>query len=154
MPSEQAHNIPYSTEDEYRDFQLIQPSMPSTTKRYSCVQINIVGAETLTVQTEQIVTFPREDYVAEARRFLREQLSLVRAHIEDILYRVEDVDREPGFIIDFLILIPESDRNVKRLIFSALGNLMRAYPHLLFDFRILKREGRKRSTVIPEGYTS
>lgn len=78
----------------------------------------------------------------------------MRAHIEDILHRVEEVDREPGFVIDFLILIPESDRNVKNAIFSALGNLTRAYPYLLFDFRIVKREERELSSVIPEGYTS
>ncbi len=137
-----------SVKEEDKGFQLIHPIPP-----YSSRQVNIVGRETLTVQTEQIVTFPRETHIAEARHFLRRQLGSVSS-IEDVLYRVEETNREPGFIIDFLILIPESDRNVKRSIFSALGNLMQAYPHLLFDFRIVKRNGRERSAVIPEGYTS
>ena len=132
--------------------QLVHPISPSSLGFYSSSQVNTIGPETLTVQTERIVTIPREVQVVEARQFLRAQLSSVSS-VEDILFRVEETDREPGFIADFLIIIPESDREVKRSIFSALGNLMRAYPHLLFDFRIVKRNGRELSSVIPEGYT-
>ncbi len=139
--------------EEDRNFQLIHPIPSSPLRLYSRGQVNTIGEGTLTVSTVQVITFPREPQVAEARQFLRRQLRSV-GNIEDILYRVEETDREPGFIIDFLILIPESDRDVKQSIFSALGNLMRAYPHLLFDFRIVKRNGRERSAVIPEGYTS
>jgi hypothetical protein len=137
------------TEDEF--IQLGCPILPSSMGFYSSNQVNILEKGTITLQTEQIVTFSRDLIITEARRFLQEQLRATS--IEDILYRIEATDRDPGFIVDFLIVIPESNRDTKRSIFSALGNLMRTYPHLLINFRIVKREGRDRNTVIREGYT-
>jgi len=141
------------------NYQLIHPTPPSPSSVYSNSQVNLVDKESITFSPmkapEGIVTILGlpEDQVTKAKQFLRNQLSSVR-RIEDILYKVNKINRDPGFIIDFLILVSDSDGDARRSIFSALGNLMRANPHLLFDFRIIKRKGRDREAIIPEGYQS
>jgi len=55
-------------------------------------------------------------------------------------YKIVEVDREPKFVVDLLIVIPEFNRNKKFTILSVIGNLMRRYQNLLFDFRILKKK--------------
>lgn len=141
------------------NYQLIHPIPPSSISVFSDWHVNLIDQESMTLSPmkafEQIVTIfgSREIQITNAKQFLRNQLSSV-SRIEDILHKLEEIDRDPGFIIDFLILVSDSDRDTKRSIFSALGNLMRANPHLLFDFRIIKRKGRDREAIIPEGYQS
>lgn len=138
---------------EEKVFQLVYPLESTPLSFYPSGQVNIIVEGTITTLTEQVVTLPRGSQAGAARDFLRRQLVSV-AGIEDILYRVEEVDRQPGFIIDFLILITDRNRDTKRSVFSALGNLMRTHPHLLFDFRIVSRGERDRGDIVPEGYVS
>ena len=118
----------------------------------STEQINTIGVGTLSVATEPLITFPRELHVTEAVQFLRDQLHSER-DVESIMYRVNEVDHGPGFVIDLLVLTPETTRDVRRSIFTALGGLMRAFPYLLFDFRIVRRRGRSREEIIPEDFS-
>jgi len=125
--------------------------------------------ENYTIETqleESIVTIPKEDsftrprqeikwvatildyanLVSDVMSFLKEQIGSVKFETH-AFYRTMDVEREPGFIIDLLIVIPDFDRNKKFTMLSVIGDLMRKYTNLLFDFRILKKK------EIPEEYS-
>ena len=85
--------------------------------------------------------------ISATQSFLRERLGSVEfeAHA---FHKIHEVDREPRYVIDILVAIPEYDRNRKFTILSIIGDLMREYPNLLFDFRITGESD------IPEGYSA
>jgi hypothetical protein len=84
--------------------------------------------------------------VSKARVFLRGAIESLGFETK-VFYRIVEVDREPKFVIDILIRIPEFNRNKKFAVLSVIGDLMRAYPNLLFDFRTARQE------EIPEGFS-
>ena len=97
-------------------------------------------------RTSLVTTFDTAELVSRARNFLKQQLASVR--FETLaFYKIVEVDREPKFVVDILVAIPEYDRDKKFAILSVIGNMMRRYPEILFDFRIIKKK------KIPDEYT-
>lgn len=73
--------------------------------------------------------------------------------VEDVFYNLEEVpDRPPGFIIEIITVIPESNREIEYKIYDALGKLMRDNPKMLIDLHVVKRRGREIKEVIPPEY--
>lgn len=73
--------------------------------------------------------------------------------VEDIFYNIEEVpDRPPDFIIEILVVIPDTDKDMEYKIYASLGKLMRSNPEMLIDLHIIKRRGRKIKEVIPPEY--
>lgn len=111
----------------------------------------------ITVSTEDFVTTMKKEVepivtildlrnmISTVRNFLKERLKSVGFETHGF-YKIVEVQREPKFVIDILIVIPKFNRDKKFTVLSAIGNLMRRYPNLLFDFRIIKEE------EAPEGY--
>jgi len=77
--------------------------------------------------------------VSQARIFL--ERSLLALEFEtSVGYKIIEVEREPKFVIDLLIAIPNINRNKKFSVLSIIGSMMKDYPQLLFDFRITKND--------------
>ena len=73
--------------------------------------------------------------------------------VEDVFYNIEETpERPPGFIIEMLVVIPDSNRDMEYKIYASLGKLMRNNPEMLIDMHIIKRRGRKIKEVIPPEY--
>jgi len=73
--------------------------------------------------------------------------------MEGFYYSIREVkNRPPGYIIELLIVIPESNREMEYGIYKAIRDLMREYADLLFNFRIIRRRGRLLDEVISEGW--
>lgn len=71
----------------------------------------------------------------------------------DFYYSVREVEnRPPGYIIDLIIVIPTSDRELEYQIYGALRDLTIKYVDLLFNFRIIRSRGRPLNEIISEGY--
>ena len=73
--------------------------------------------------------------------------------VEGVFYKVEETPRRPpGFIIQILVVIPDSDRDLEYKVYAALGKLMRDNRKLLIDLHIVKRRGREVGGLIPAGF--
>lgn len=94
----------------------------------------------------EITILDPANLVLEANYFLKRQLESIGFETNGF-HKIVEVDREPKFVVDILIRIPRLNRNKKFAVLSSIGDLMRNYPKLLFDFRIVRHED------IPEGYT-
>jgi len=81
-----------------------------------------------------------------ASNFLKRQLESLDFET-NTFWRIKEVERDPQFVIDITIAIPNFSRKKKFAALSMVGKLMRAYPNLLFDFRTTKKRD------IPEGYS-
>lgn len=76
----------------------------------------------------------------------------ISQQIDGLFYHVKKVpDREPGYIIQLLIVVPKKNYEVEGRIYKEIGSLMREYPDNLFDFSIVRREDRG-IREISEGY--
>ena len=72
--------------------------------------------------------------------------------IEGLFYQEESVkDRKSDKITHLLIVIPERDKKLELEIYSKIADLMRDFPYQLFDFRIVRRNGRSIQKV-SDGY--
>lgn len=91
-------------------------------------------------EDKPLVTFlDPESLISNATSFLKERLDSLRFESHPF-YKIVEVDREPKFVIDILITIPEYNRKRKLAMLSVIGNLMRNYSNLLFDFQISKEK--------------
>lgn len=73
--------------------------------------------------------------------------------VESVFYSLEETpDRPPGFILEIIVVIPESNRETEYKIYNALGELMRNNPKMLMDLHIVKRREREVEEVIPPEY--
>jgi len=98
-------------------------------------------------ENEPLITiFIPSVLISEAKNFLKGKLGSTGFET-NAFYKIVEVDREPKFVIDILVRIPEFNRNKKFAVLSVIGDLMRTYANLLFDFRTTREEG------IPEGYS-
>ncbi|MGD0496150.1 MAG: hypothetical protein ABSB28_08935 [Candidatus Bathyarchaeia archaeon] len=85
-----------------------------------------------------------------ARRAVESFSADLQTNIENVFYNIEnDPDHDPGFIIEILVVIPESNRDVEHEVYVSLGKLMRNNSELLFDLHIVKRRGRLTRQVVP-----
>ena len=88
-----------------------------------------------------------------SRRLVESFSADLRGIAEAVLYNLEDdPDRPPGFIIEIIAVIPDSDRDSEHKIYAALGKLMRENTKLLIDLHIVKRRGRQIKEVVPPEY--
>lgn len=71
---------------------------------------------------------------------------------ENLAFRQREVDRGPGYVIDLLIVITASNRIAENSLYEQLSRLMRENKELLFDFRIIRRQGRTLAEVVPHDY--
>jgi hypothetical protein len=85
-----------------------------------------------------ITAFDRDTLISEVRGYLKGQFEALKFEVNGF-YRILEVEREPHFVIDLLIEIPELTRKNKFQVLPILGNLMKKHHHLLFDFRITKK---------------
>jgi len=74
--------------------------------------------------------------------------------VEDLYLNMREAfGRTPtGYIIDMLVMIPDSNRETEYSVYAAFGELLRTSSPLLFDLHIIKLKGRKPEEVIPEGF--
>lgn len=87
-----------------------------------------------------------------ALQFFDRRLGGIPAEL-DFYYGIREVEnRPPGYVIDLMIVIPDSNRELEYQIYSALRDLTKEYVDLLFNFRIIRRRGRPLNEIIPEGY--
>jgi hypothetical protein len=125
---------------------------PLTLGTFNIAQETIFSGYQPKVPTQTIPLHILYEYSGvDASHFLRERLSTLR-EAESVFYRIVEVEREPGFVIDLLIIMNNDDRDARRFVLSAVGNLMRERPDLLIDFRIVNRRNRDLREVIPEGF--
>jgi len=89
--------------------------------------------------------------LADARDMMRSLFEEVEKLnvVESAFYNFEPVDRPPGFIIEILVVIPESNRETEYKIYYVLGELMRRNRKMLIDLHIVKRRGREIKNLIP-----
>lgn len=78
--------------------------------------------------------------------FLKRQLEQLDFET-DVFWRINQIDRDPQFVIDIIVTIPHLNRRRKFAVLSKIGELMRTYSNLLFDFRTTGERN------VPEGYT-
>ena len=99
--------------------------------------------------TEPVIPLPKKNL---ALHFFDRKLGEIPKEI-DFYYDVREVkNRPPGYVIDLMIVIPDSNRKLEYQIYSALRDLTIKYIDLLFNFRIIRRRGRPLKEIIPEGY--
>ena len=85
-----------------------------------------------------------------ARRTVESFSADLQTGVENVFYNIEDdPNHDPGFIIDILVVIPESSRDVEHGVYASLGKLMRNNSELLIDLHIVKRRGRQTRQVVP-----
>lgn len=74
--------------------------------------------------------------------------------VEDLYVNIREAySRTPtGYIIDMLVTIPDSNREIEYQICDAFGELLSRSSPLLFDLHIIKLRERKLEDIIPEGF--
>lgn len=74
--------------------------------------------------------------------------------VEDLYLNLREAyTRTPtGYIIDMLVIIPDSNREIEYQIYDAFGELLSRSSPLLFDLHVIKLRGRRLEDVIPEGF--
>jgi len=76
----------------------------------------------------------------------------ISEQIDGLFYHVEKVPhRGLGYIIHLLIVVPKKNYEVEGRIYKEIGSLMREYPDYLFDFSLVRKDGRD-IREISEGY--
>jgi hypothetical protein len=72
---------------------------------------------------------------------------------EKATYHLREIDRDPGYVIDLLIVLSERNRESEYNLYDAIGRLMREHNEMLFDFSIVRRKGRPLNQLVPHGFT-
>lgn len=75
------------------------------------------------------------------------------ALFEKATYHLREIDRDPGYVIDLLIVLSDSNRESEYNLYGAIGTLMREHNEMLFDFSIVRRKGRPLAQLVPHGFT-
>lgn len=89
----------------------------------------------------------------EALQSFKERTNKIE-EIRGFFYKLREThNRTPsGFIIDILVVIPESNRKIEYQIYDAFGELLRTFNSLLFDLHIIKLRERRLEEVIPKRF--
>lgn len=141
-------SVAHTTQENSENMQLIPPPMGNYRQIIEYCDLTDSFVTIPKQEIEPLITIlDRSFLISETRNFLRSELESLRFET-NAFYKILEVEREPKFVIDILIRIPEINRNRKFAVVSVIGNLMRAYPNLLFDFRTTREE------EIPEGYSA
>lgn len=109
-----------------------------------------------TLDVSKVASFKKfETITPNIEKPLKTLYKSISTEMDGLFYHIEKVpERKPGFILHLLIIVPNKNYEDERKIYKEIGSLMRNFSNYLFDFSVVRRDGRQLSEISKgyEGY--